>query len=457
MIAVLWLVYDLAIALVVTCVLVPAKLVGIALGRSRWRDLEQRLGRPSAADHLPERCILVHAVSAGEMAAASSLVPAVLEQRPDTRFVITAGNRHGRDAAERLFSRTPAVGAIRLLPWDRRRAVRRWLRALAPDAVVVVETEIWPNLFRVCRELDIPLFVVNGRVYPGDVPRYRLVRGFFADVLAAVDWIGALDGAAAEAFRRIGAHPDRIDVVGDLKFDRPLEGLPIPEPWRSVLGGPSRGPLIAAASTHRPEEAVLLDAIVSLRPRFPRVRLVLAPRHPERCAGVARLAASRGLAAARWSRPETAAAGWDVLLVDGIGSLAAVFGYADIAFIGGSLAPRGGHNPLEAAACGCPIVMGPSTDHFRGIVDEMAAAGALIVLPPGRAAVPQLTDDLAILLADRRSREEMGRRALAYLAERRGVARRYAGALLAREHVRTADRQPSATVEGAGRQRGRSK
>jgi 3-deoxy-D-manno-octulosonic-acid transferase len=432
MIRVLRLIYDVGMLLVVAGILVPVELLKIAAGRSSWRDLAQRLAFAAPSLRPDALRVLIHAVSVGEVAAAGALVAAIHEREPAARFVITTGNRRGREAGERLRTRVPAIETVRLLPWDRHRALRRWLAALAPDAVVVVETELWPNLFRTCRELDIPLFIVNGRLYPGDVARYRLARRFFADVLGGVRWIGTVDTGETEAFLRIGAPARRIEALGNLKFDSSVVIPELPRAWRDALAERPAAPLVLAASTHPPEERMLLDALVSLRRRFPALRFVLAPRRAGRCERLARLAASRALTTARWSRPEPAGSGWDVLLIDEFGVLPALVAYADAVFVGGSIAPRGGHNPLEAAAGGRPIVMGPSITHFRIAVEELAAAGALALLPAGRATGDGLEEALARLLADRGLRVESGQRGLAYVAARRGVADRYAAAVLSR-------------------------
>jgi 3-deoxy-D-manno-octulosonic-acid transferase len=429
---VLWVLYDASVTLAVTCVLVPGELVKIAVGRSHWNDLTERLGIGTPATSQARCRVLVHAVSVGEMAAGAALISAIGDQDPEARFILTTGTRQGREAGDRLRQRIPTIECVHFLPWDRHGALRQWLTALAPDAVVVVETEIWPNLFRVCRELLIPLFVVNGRLYPADIARYRLARRFFTEVLEAVDWIGTQDVAEKTAFQRIGAPADRTEAVGNLKFDAGSATPELPQLWRDALANRTRPPLIVAGSTHRPEESLLLDALVSLQARFPGVRLVLAPRHPDRCSRLLRLTASRRLATVLWSQQERAALAWDVLLVDEVGPLAAIFKYADVVFLGGSLVPRGGHNPLEAAAQQRPIVIGPSTHHFRGIVQGLADAGALTIVD-GCGNTPQLlTDAFAHLLADPAAREIAGQRAFAFFTAGRGVAQRYARTLLTR-------------------------
>jgi 3-deoxy-D-manno-octulosonic-acid transferase len=424
--------YDLGLALVTWGALAPLEVARLALGRARRGALGERLARrsPVGAD-APSRW-LVHAVSAGEVAAAGALIAALRDRSRSASFVLTTGNAFGREAAEKLQRRLPEIEAVSYLPWDRRGALRRWLAALAPTAVVVVETEIWPNLFRTCQELRIPLFIINGRLYPGDGRRYGWARAFFADVLAATSWIGVLDAGERDAFVRIGAPLDRTEVVGNLKFDTGAHADQIPEPWRRALGSSAQRPLIVAGSTHHPEERFLINAFLCLRPSFPGLRLALAPRHTRRCPRIQRLAQRRGLQTTMWSQDAQAAAPWEVLLVDEIGPLAALFRFADVAFVGGSLVRRGGHNPLEAAAQGCPIVMGPSIEHFGDLVRGLQEAGGLVIVERPAGSSQALTVELARLLADPGVRESTGRQALAFWQAGRGVAGRYAEVLLAR-------------------------
>jgi len=426
-----WHLYDLGIAVVTWAILVPAGLASVALGRAAPGELGERLGRL----HLPQRRgprLVVHAVSVGEVSAAGALVAALATERPGWTFLLTTGNRQGRRAAGDLRERSAVIEGVAALPWDRRRAMRRWLGRISPVGVVVVETEIWPNLFRACSDLDIPLAIVNGRLVPRDVARYRLARRFFTAVLAVPRWIGAQSEREREAFVAIGAHRERIGVTGNLKLDAVSSGPPLPMAWRDRLAGPVRPRLLVAGSTHHPEERLLLRAFTELRRDHPGLRLVLAPRRPRRAARVRRLTASSALVSATWSRPEEAPEGWDVLVVDEIGPLRALFALAEIAFVGGSLADRGGHNPLEPAALGKPIVMGPSSGNFREIVDGLRRSGGLCSLSttadPGEA----LRCTLARLLDDAEERNALGERAAAFCDLGRGVAVRTARTLLAR-------------------------
>jgi 3-deoxy-D-manno-octulosonic-acid transferase len=202
--------------------------------------------------------VVVHAVSAGEVVAAGALIGEL--QKRGARVIVTVGNAAGREAAERLRGRFPSIEGVFFLPWDRRRAMRRWLRKTDPDAVAVVETELWPNLFRACGETGVRLLVVNGRIDPRDVARYRLAPRFFRRVLRPAH-IGAQDEVELRRFVDIGADPDRVAILGNLKVDAARE-------MRSPSGAAEpRQRMIVAGSTHAPEERVLLDAFGALRMR----------------------------------------------------------------------------------------------------------------------------------------------------------------------------------------------
>src|SRR5262245_17409573 len=211
-------VYAVVIEAVVWSALVPVAIAKMALGRSSARELRDRMGitaeRPQRDRGQPR--ILVHAVSAGEMNAARPLVSGLAAR--GCRVVLTTGTRAGLEAAAKLAAEQPCVERSVYLPWDRR-AIRPWLRSIAPDAVIVIETEIWPNLFAVCRSLRVPLFIANGRIRVRDVRRYRIARGFFRHVLACAEWIGVQSPRERDAFIAIGAPPERVTVAGNLKFD----------------------------------------------------------------------------------------------------------------------------------------------------------------------------------------------------------------------------------------------
>jgi len=221
-------------------------------------------------------------------------------------------------------------------------------------------------------------------------------------------------------------------VAGNLKFDIEARPDQIAEPWQRALARSAERPLIVAGSTHHPEERWLLESYARARQACPGLRIAIAPRHVRRCARVQRMARGLGFAATLWSRPELAQERWEVLLVDEIGPLAGLYGFADVAFVGGSLVRRGGHNPLEAAAQRCPVLMGPSAEHFGDLVRGLREVGALSVVERSAATSRSLDRELSRVLTSARVREAMGAQAFAFWQAGRGVAARYAEALLVR-------------------------
>ncbi len=465
-------------------------LMGVAVGAvldplerlARWRrrarpdDLAERQGRASApAATGGGRRILLHAVSVGEMRAAAALAHALESVQPGVELIVTAGNRDGRAAAERLLSGCPAARAVQLLPWDRPAAMRAWLARLRPDAAAVVEAEIWPGLFGACRQLGIPLAVVSGRLTGANVRGYRLARPIFARVLAGAAWIGVQEPLDRQRFLAIGAPPGAVYVLGDLKAGAPAAPASLAAP--AAFGGPwiagsiaAPRPLLVAGSTHAPEERWLIAALERLvrpeqRPRqaaaisLPRCadepralqdqlrldlaprcadepqalralrdrpRLVLAPRSIGRAAAVARLARRRGLRCQMWSE-QPGGDDWDVLVLDRLGPLAALYPGAALAFVGGTLARRGGHTPLEAAACGVPLLAGPHRQHIAAVAARLERAGGLQTVGNAR----QLAAAWQSLLADLPRRRRMRSALLTATRDGCDVAARYARALLA--------------------------
>jgi 3-deoxy-D-manno-octulosonic-acid transferase len=406
----MFLLYDLLVAAAVALVLVPWELARRLARRSGREALRERLGNavPTAGTGVR---VLVHAVSVGEMAAAGALVSELARRIPDVSIQLTTGNRDGRAAAERLRATNPAVRSVTLIPWDRAAAMRDWLRRTRPDFAAVVETEVWPNLFRGCAELSIPLAIVNGRMPPREARRYRLARPFFRGILRSVAWVEAQTDEDRRGFVAIGAPPDRVAVGGNLKFDAsPAEPAPA-ETGRDEL-------LIVGGSTHAPEERLLIDALRALRTRNPSARLALAPRRISRARSIARRARRSGFRTALGSnRSED----WEVLVVDRIGELAHLYARAGVAVIGGTFAGRGGQNPLEAAGCGCPIVAGPSRRNFSDVFAGLEAARAV-----ESADARHLRSALEALLSDPDRRRELGRRARAFRLAGRGAAERCA-------------------------------
>ena len=349
-----------------------------ACAHGKYRaGIGERLGRYLLPD-LSARPVWLHAVSVGEVVAAAPLARALRADRPARPLLVSTVTDTGRAMAR---ERIPEAAATVFFPLDFAFAVRRALAAVAPHAVLLAETEIWPNFLRACRLRRVPVAVVNGRISPRSFRRYRLVRGPLARVLADIACFGMQTARDAERIVALGAPPDRVHVTGNLKFDALAGGgaEACPGAVRRDLGLDEERPVLVAGSTHRGEEAGVLDAFAALRMGKPDLALVLAPRHPERCGEVEGLLRERCLMFARRSAGPVPP-GIDVLLVDAVGELGRLYAAADVVFVGGSLVPVGGHNILEPAAAGVPVIVGPHLENFAEIAGAFAEAGAMVTV-----------------------------------------------------------------------------
>lgn len=374
-------------------------------GRLADGELRERLGRTHA---LPasRRPILLHAVSAGEMAATRALVEALVRRDPTVRIILTMGTADGRMLADRLRDEVPQIDACTFLPWDRPAAVLRWLAHIRPRAVAVVETELWPGVFSACRALDIPLFLVSARVYPRDVPRYRWLGRWWSTVMAIPTRVLAQDAGEAEAFVAIGTPPDSVEVGGNLKFDAA----------RTAQGARAGVLTVVAGSTHAPEETWILDAVSRVQRAGVRCALTLAPRDTRRAEAIRRHAAGLDVT--------------DVTVLGRMGTLPGAYGSAHAALCGGTFTPFGGHNLIEPAAAGCAIIAGPHVAHIEALVTQLESAGGLIRISEAADPAASIAEALTHLHHDRQRLDVIGRRAAAWSAEGRGAAERAAALIL---------------------------
>ena len=383
--------------------------------RERWGHL------PAGIDPAGRPSIWIHAVSVGEVQAARTLIPGLRDRYPDHRLWLSTTTRTGRAVAAGI----EGVDGLFYFPLDLPAAVDRVLDRVRPVLFLAVDTELWPNLLRRCARRGVRTMLVNGRISDRSYPRYRLVRRFFRRVLADVDRCCAQSEESARRLVDLGAPADRVAMTGNLKFDAPSPPPPDARSRDDALlrwfGFAPDRPVLMAASTHPGEEGPVLDAWLRLRPRLPDPVLVLAPRHPERGAEVTALAAERGIAAVRRSRlpgGETGPA--DVVVLDTVGELAALFQVATVVFLGGSLVPVGGHNVIEPAAWGKPVVFGPHMQNFAEIAGLFLANRAARRI----AGVEELEPVLAELLSDPRQRAALGAAARSLVAANRGAAMR---------------------------------
>jgi 3-deoxy-D-manno-octulosonic-acid transferase len=383
-------------------------------------SLRQRLGfLPSTFNLDGEESIWIHAVSVGEALTARALAADLKARYPRLRLFVSTTTIAGQQVARRSLSQ---ADAIFYFPFDWTFIVKRTLNLVKPRLFIMMETEIWPNLLRVCRQRDIKTVVINGRISSRSYPRYRLARPFFRRVLADVDRFCMQSDESARRLIDLGADPARVAVTGSLKFDSlelpqpPSHGKPRERVLRFFRISPAR-PVIVAGSTMRGEEAPLLRAFARIKTLQTTALLVLAPRAPERFGEVERLAREAGFVVARRSElPIDAEPRAEVVVLDSIGELAQLYQIATAVFVGGSLVDNGGHNILEPAIFGKPIVFGPYMQNFKEIRDAFLQNGAAIQVTER-----ELDEVLLSLLSDPVRRAGLGAAARALVEANRGA------------------------------------
>ena len=376
-----------------------------------WGERFGYFGAGKAGPRL-QPTLWLHAVSVGETRAAQPLVAALRERYPQHRILFTHMTPTGRATSEAMFG--DSVERI-YLPYDTPWAMRRFLRHFRPQLGFIMETELWPNLIAVCREQQVPLRLVNARLSERSARRYAIfpaLTGAALRQLAAICAQSDDDAARLEALGATG-----VSVTGNIKFDiaAPPGQLELGREFRARYG--SR-PVWLAASTREGEEALILDAW--RQGGSSEALLVIVPRHPQRFDQVMRLASERGFAVQRRSDGAAVAAETRVLIGDSMGELFAFYASADVAFIGGSLLDFGSQNLIEAAACGTPILIGPSTRNFAEAAREALAAGAALSIRDAGELVRQVD----ALLADGERRRQMSTAGRAFAARHRGATAR---------------------------------
>ncbi len=374
-----------------------------ARGPQRALEWEERRARKLPS--IEPDGVWIHGASVGEVKLVALVARAIRARRPAIPVAASCVTRTGRA----LLPGPPVADAAFFLPLDFRGLPGRVLDAVRPRALVLIETELWPNLLHEAAERSVPVLVVNGRLAPERMVWYRRLARLYRPLVPALAGVGAQSEEDARRFIEIGVPRERVGVTGNLKYDLPAPDAD-PGRLRKRFGLDLDTPVLVAGSTGEGEDGAVLDAFQSVRRRHPRAFLVLAPRHVERADQIEKEAASRGLTLARLAEGTRGAGARDGLLVDTLGELAGLYTVATAAFVGGSLVPIGGHNVLEPAAAGIPVLFGPYTHH----VEEPARAlercgGALRVKDAAElgAAWSALLSD-----PDRRSRMTEGAAAL---------------------------------------------
>jgi 3-deoxy-D-manno-octulosonic-acid transferase len=392
-------------------------------------SLGQRLGYlPISVNVDGEQSIWIHAVSVGEALAARALVADLKARYPRLRIFLSTTTIAGQQVARRSVQH---VDAVFYFPFDFAFIVRRTLDVVNPRIFVMMETEIWPNLLRVCRKRGVKTVMINGRISSRSYPRYRLARPFFRRVLANVDGFCMQSEESARRLIDLGADASRVTVTGSLKFDSLETPTATPHARPRLLRffrmSPSR-PVIVAGSTFRGEEAAVLRALSRVKKTMPAAVAILAPRQPERFPEAERIARDAGFATIRRSElPIDAEPRADVIVLDSIGELAQLYQLATVVFVGGSLVDHGGHNILEPAVVGKPIVFGPHMQNFKEIAELFVANGAAVCVQSER----ELDDELLALLTDPVRRAGMGAAARALVEANRGAKEKTLAAIAA--------------------------
>jgi len=390
--------------------------------RTGWSE---RLGKvPDRLFHdVSPNTIWIHAVSVGEVLASSRVIEELKTQLPGWRIVVSTTTDTGQKLARARFGENNVF----YFPLDLPFAVQAYLQALRPKLLVLAESEFWPNLLRWAKLSGTAVAVVNARVSDRSLPGYLRFQDLLARVMQNVDLFLAQSDGDARRLIQIGAPAGRVHVSGNLKFEvKPSAEPAIVSTFAAAVQREEIGPLLVAGSTLEGEETMLLETFRQVVSRYPGALLVLAPRHPERFDGVGSLLASSGLSfqkRSQWDGMKPIAGG--IFLLDTIGELASLYRFSDLAFIGGSLVPRGGHNVLEAAQFGAAILVGPSTENFRDIVEGFRKADALRVVTP-----QSLTPAVLQLLERDDERGALGLRASDVVRSQQGATERTVSALL---------------------------
>jgi 3-deoxy-D-manno-octulosonic-acid transferase len=422
----MYFIYSLLLVLAFI-VLLPRFIVDAFFHGKYVAGFRERLGSltPLREDIRPT--IWLHCVSVGETQAARPLVKALKESLPSHRVVISTITKTGQELAREVFKNS--AEKIFYFPFDWGWTARRTLRTINPTTVLIMETELWPGFLRQCKKKNIPVAIVNGRLSARSFRRYRLIKGFMRRVLASVRIAIMQTEPDAERLQMLGMESSKTHVAGNLKFDAGAMATTgdLTRELRERFET-TNCLWILAASTHAPEEGIILDAFKqACALSQSRLRLMIAPRHPERFSDVAKLIASKRFSAVRRSQSDSPAdANAEVVLLDSIGELQSTYELASIVFMGGSISRSGGHNILEPAAVGACIITGPNTHNFHQIVETFLKADAIVQLPriPEEEAAAELSKVFSLLLGDAARRKELGDRARQIVQNNRGATER---------------------------------
>jgi 3-deoxy-D-manno-octulosonic-acid transferase len=403
---------------VVFIVLILASPLLIFKGKAR-AGLWQKLGMVPESFAVKSPSVWFHAVSVGEFNAIKTLLALFQAEHPDIPVVVSTTTRTGQALAQETVG---SWAKVVYMPYDLPWSVSAWLERAKPSLVVIAETEIWPGLAYQCKRRGINLVVVNGRISPRSFKSYSRLRGFFASVLANFTAFGVQAESEAERYRALAA-PKKIDVqiLGNLKLDGlTAHDATTTEGLRHSTGVSSGDIVFIAGSTHEGEEAAVVDAFISAKKQFPNLKLIVAPRHPERFDRAYEIITRAGLTCARHSTGQKLDSGTDVLLVDAMGLLTKLYSISHVAFVGGTIAPIGGHNLMEPYLYNVPVICGPNIQKTRDTAAQLDHMGAIFIVPDAKVAPEKLIS----LLSNEQLRTEMGGKGNQFLLISRGATER---------------------------------
>jgi len=419
----MYILYNLLLTLVFF-ISFPYLLLRALIGKHGIGERMGRLPTSKIANLLSQKVIWFHAASMGEVKALSTIVPLLKKHSPEYVPVISTLTRSGKGEAERTLK---DAGMVFFLPLDLRVFVKKALKTLRPVALILVETELWPNLIREAKRSGCFVALINGRISSRSFKRYLLSKGLFRRVLSHLDLLCMQSEEHRERIQLLGAEPNKVKVLGNLKFDRlssagttkdkksMRELLRIPDHWKVIIGG----------STRSGEERVLIEVFKKLKEIYSQLLLILAPRHLDRLKQVERIISNSGLGFIKRSQLESGSfrdlSGGktpEVILLDTWGELSEIYVVADVAFVGGSLVPIGGHNLLEPAIYGIPVLFGPFVDHFQQEAKILTKSGGGIMVKDQE----ELFFHLSTLLFDEEKRKKLGAKAREALRKKTGVS-----------------------------------
>lgn len=378
--------------------------------------------RPLPSRSRRKPCLWVHGVSVGEVLAVDNFVNSLEKELPGYEVVISTTTTTGYGVALKTF---PDKGVF-YYPLDFSGMVRRAFERVHPTVVLLVELEVWPNFLEVARSMEIPVMVINGRITEKSFGRYSKLPPFFRKVFQNVSRYCVQSPEYAQRFKKLGVSPENIRITGNLKYDNAFTGDPgeLEEEMLQSLTLDRDCDIIIGGSTHPGEEEILVDIFQELKKDFPSLQLILAPRHPRRVPEIVKMIRSKGedvILRSSIPKKERSLANLKkkIILIDTIGELSKIYAVASVVFVGGSLIPRGGHNMLEPAALGKPILVGPYTDNFKKIVDFLNSHRAIEIVPDGTS----LMEKIRFYLGDEEARRNLAKRAKASIEESTGATK----------------------------------